>query len=405
MFCAFRLLTADRRAHDEPRSQGAVPLLLALGLSLSGALGACSAEDVGGKGDSESPSTGDDAGSDDDSSGDDDDDDDRSDERNTDDDSSSGGDDDGKKNEDDDDKQDVEECAAIRQDAPPGKGAVDVVFLVDTSGSMLHAITQVAQNLSSFVQSFDDTNADTRVVMITGNDPAAGGAGDNYRFIKSEVDSQVLFETALARFPEYQDFLRSDAATQFVMVTDDEDKLAPEEFKQQMEALLGRSFTQHAIASEDVNGFPCISEALASICPAPIPAVCGAMNIGKAYYSLADQTQGEKMSICKADWSDVFAKLQTAVIEAVPLPCSYALADTESEEFDPAQVSIVYELSDEEQSFPKALTPDRCGDELGWHYDDNENPTTIKLCPAACDLVQSGGSIDIAFGCEPPFFL
>src|SRR5690606_35289363 len=138
----------------------------------------------------------------------------------------------------------------------PGKGAVDAVFLVDTSGSMLHAITQVQMNLASFVQSFDDTNADTRVVMITANDPAAalGGGSGNYRFIRSEVDSQALFTTALTRFPDYQEFLRPDAVTQFVMVTDDDDAVPPDAFKQQMEELLGRPFTQHAIASEDVNG-------------------------------------------------------------------------------------------------------------------------------------------------------
>jgi hypothetical protein len=318
--------------------------------------------------------------------------------------------------EDDDDDgttspQKNEECAAIRKDAPPGKGAVDVVFLVDTSGSMLHAITQVQANLAKFVQSFEQTSADTRVAMITGLDPAAGssiaGDAERYKFIPSPVDSKALFTIAIARFNDYKDFLRPNAVTQFVMVTDDNDLIPPAAFKDEMEKLLGHSFIQHAIASESVNGLPCISEAQLwnPLCVAPIPAVCAAAAVGEAYYSLAEQTQGEKMSICKADWTTVFEQLKKAVVEAVPLPCEYPLAEAD-DEFNPEEVSIVYEGSDKkEQSFPKALTPDRCGDKLGWHYDDNDKPSKIVLCPTACTKVQSGGSIDIALGCPPMIYL
>ena len=38
----------------------------------------------------------------------------------------------------------------------------------------------------------------------------------------------------------------------------------------------------------------------------------------------------------------------------------------------------------------------------GWYYDDNNNPHSIHLCPASCDVVSvdGEGKIDILFGCE-----
>jgi hypothetical protein len=306
-----------------------------------------------------------------------------------------------------------DECAVIKRESPEGRGGVDVVFLLDTSGSMLHATTQVINNLAKFMQEFQGTNADVRVVMITGSDPANGTpvAGDSsrYRFIRSQVDSKALYTVALEKYPQYQDFLRPNAATQFVMITDDNDRIDGAQFRQEMEQRLGRKITQHAIASEaTASGTACYSEAqlwnpLCMTAPLPpIPAVCGAAAIGKRYYDLAAATGGVTASICKEDWGDIFAKLKEAVIEAVPLPCDYPLADASSDEFDADKVQVKYRKgSTPESQFPRATEQPQCGDRTGWYYDDNDAPTTIHLCPAACSAVQEGGSIDLVFGCKP----
>jgi len=303
-------------------------------------------------------------------------------------------------------------CAGIRTDAPPAAG-VDIIFLIDTSGSMLHATMQVQANIAKFVQDFEGSAADTRVVMITGTDPAAGNPlameTDKYRFISSEVDSGALFAVALARFPEYQDFLRPGSAVQFVMITDDQDRVPPPTFAQQMKELLsGREFIQHAVASPAENGLPCISKAQLwnPLCVAPIPAICGAAAIGEAYYTLADDTGGEKLSICEDDWSGVFLKLKEAVIAAVPLPCNYPLAAASTDTFDTEEVAIVYTpASGKDQEFPRASDEAQCGDKVGWHYDDPAKPTTVVLCPKACEAVAAGGSVDIAFGCKPTILI
>jgi hypothetical protein len=304
------------------------------------------------------------------------------------------------------------QCAAIRDHAPPAQG-VDVIFIVDSSGTMLHALTQVQANVASFVKQFEAAGTDIHVIMITALDPAGSSpvASDNekYRFIQTNVIGGGLFNVAINQFPNYADFLRPTAAVQFVMVTSSNDLVSATSFETQMRALLGgRAFTQHAIVSPDVNGLPCISEAQAwnPLCAFPIPAICAALQVGRAYNSLAQATGGQQLSVCKDDWGELFGTLRKAVIDAVPLPCNYPLAASSIKKIDPEKVSVVYTDGDgKDAELPRAEQVAQCEQKLGWYYDDPAAPTRVVLCPAACQTVAAGGSVDIAFGCRPPMIL
>lgn len=305
-------------------------------------------------------------------------------------------------------------CAAIRERAPVGKG-VDVVFVVDSSGTMLHAVTQVQANIADFVADFEAAGADVRVVMITALDPARGSRvaqnREKYLFVRANVRGRSLYAAALDEFADYESFLRPTAAVHFVMVTSSDDAMSASAFQTGMKSLLGgRAFTQHAIASPDANGLPCVSESQSwnPLCafPIPIPAVCGALQVGRAYNSLAASTGGEQLSVCKDDWGDVFAALQQSVIEAVPLPCTFLMPTSDGMDIDPEKVSMFYTTdSAPDEEFPRALEFGQCGDQLGWYFDDPKQPTMLKLCPRACETVAAGGAMDIAFGCFPPTVL
>ena len=293
-------------------------------------------------------------------------------------------------------------CASIRQDAPAGRAPIDVVWLIDTSGSMFDDILQITQNISSFMKGFESSSADTRVAMITAADPALGTPlardAERYRFVPSIVESGLLYTVALFQFESYKDFLRPGAATHFVMVTDDEDKIDAENFRAEMEKKLGHGFVLHAIASPNESGRPCANKSCGGIW---LPLACGAVAVGDNYNELADATEGEKISICTDDWSEILKRLSSAVI-ASALPCTYPLADANSDTFDPARVQVVYTPEGgNDREFPKASSQASCGSKSGWHYDDADLPTSVELCPAACKLVQQGGSIDIALGCPP----
>jgi hypothetical protein len=197
----------------------------------------------------------------------------------------------------------------------------------------------------------------------------------------------------LSNFDSYKSFLRKDAPTHIIVVSDDEANpllggMEPADFKTQMEAKLGHPFIFHAIVADGQNG-------------------CNGASVGTRYLTLADQTKGQKLPICTADWSGLFKKLESAVIESAPLPCDFEIPEAPAgQEGDPNLVDVGFTpTGGQKSSFPKATDASACGDKIGWFYDDNNAPTRIEFCPSACEKVKAGGKLGIAFGCAPPVLL
>jgi hypothetical protein len=280
-----------------------------------------------------------------------------------------------------------EECAAIEKSTPAARTAVDLIFVIDTSGSMLDEREKVRANIAAFMADFESSPADTHVVMVTDSDPASATVDrTKYRFVSSSVDSKVLYATAGATLPFYADSLRPNAVTHMVFISDDNDVFPGDAFRAAMEDTLGHPFTFHAIVATPGGS-------------------CGGLfggGIGTNYTDLADATGGMNLDICAEDYSQVFGELKKGIVDAVPLPCDYPLADAQGSDFDPGKVQMVHTAEGgDPMQFPKATTRDECGDKPGWHYDDEAKPTTVNLCPAACEVVRAGGTIQIVLGCPP----
>ena len=144
-----------------------------------------------------------------------------------------------------------------------------------------------------------------------------------------------------------------------------------------------------------MNGLGCVGA-----CGLPI--LCGAFAPGREYYALSDATGGEKISICVSDWSAVFGPLQKAVIESAPLPCEYALPNPPAgASLDPNKVNVELVVAMQAaQTLPRANGVQACGSERAWFYDDPTTPKQIRMCPAACNALSGGGSLQIKLGCE-----
>jgi hypothetical protein len=130
--------------------------------------------------------------------------------------------------------------------------------------------------------------------------------------------------------------------------------------------------------------------------------VCGGFAPGVQYYWLADQTGGQKISICIADWSMVFGPLQEAVIASAPLPCNYPVPPPPGgSSFDENKVNLEFTATGAMAAavFPRAADEAGCGSELAWFYPP-EGPTELRLCPEACSAAMAGGTIEIALGCD-----
>lgn len=282
---------------------------------------------------------------------------------------------------------------------------VDIIWIVDSSGSMENEAMRVQENLNAFSSAMDAVDLDYRVVMITTSSfvsvPPPLGTGPRYRLLDRGVDSHESLQALLDEFPRYGDFLRAAATTHFVVVTDDESDLEPDTFLGRMRDLLGKTFVFHAIASERVApGFTNPTGACVTSTGFPPE---GAANPGDRYYQLARDTGGLTFSICTSDWSSLFRDLTTVVAVPTPLPCSYEIPPPPmGMSFDRNRVNVVYTPSSTgaADTIPSVGSSDRCGAE-GWYYDDPANPSVILLCPSSCTLLGSdpGGRVNIAYGC------
>jgi hypothetical protein len=319
-------------------------------------------------------------------------------------------------------------CVGTAVSAPASMPRVDIVWIVDASGSMLDEQMKIGANLTQFADAIAQQSIDAHIVMLTTSaaipvicpvvspDPLAGSAlaGDpRYRFIDTRVDSQNPLDIAVSSFPSYSDFLRPDAATHFVFVTDDEStyKLLPTPaersatFLTDMGQLLGKQFMLHTISSEGPTPCSdpmCMPDPSTGICVF-VMLGCGAAAAGNTYYSLAGMTGGLSASICQSDWRAIFEPLSAVVIESAPLPCNYAIpAAPTGETLDPTKVNVNYLAPNQasELVFPKVQDQAACGTNSGWHYDKVDQPSEVLLCPEACSQVAAGGTINIAFGCE-----
>jgi hypothetical protein len=178
-----------------------------------------------------------------------------------------------------------------------------------------------------------------------------------------------------------------------------------------MKRLLGKDFVAHTISSEDAGGgLPCGANMDPGNCNLlgidlgiQVVGICGAAAPGLTYYKLADLTKGIKLSICLADWTQVFGPLTKAVIKSAPLPCNYVIPPPPGQRaLDPQKVNVTYfpPAGAAKQALPKAESLTGCGENRAWAYDKQNNPKEVLLCPKTCDLVAVGGTISISFGCE-----
>lgn len=294
-------------------------------------------------------------------------------------------------------------CASVSVTADPITAPVDVVWVIDSSGSMRDEARRVQDNMNRFSTDISSSGVDHHVVVIT--DPAyvtvpppLGTDAERYRFVARDVGSEEPLQRLLSELPRYRDFLRPGASTHFIVVTDDDSDMSASAFESQMTSALGHGFTLHAIASPGDQLFPCLG-GLAGIAAAP----------GREYWTLASRTGGLRVSICTSDWSALFTELRDAVVVSAALPCLFSVpAAPAGMTFDRDLVNVVFTPdAGIERTIPRVDGPSACAARGGWYYDDSASPSEILLCSATCDEVgttTTAGRIDIALGCETVLF-
>lgn len=324
-----------------------------------------------------------------------------------------------------------ENCVATKAVAPPASNPkIDIVWVVDTSGSMFGEQKLIKDNLAAFADSISKANLDLNIIMVSESptlipigfqfgicpelppDPLTGSPlqmDPRYHFVRTRVDSPEPLTVAVQRYPEYSKFLRPDSSVHYIFVTDDDARYAggdaagrARQFQMDMTQRLGRPFRAHIIASpvgQRCSNPNCMPDPNMLIC-ALVDATCTAAGGGDTYYSLAPLTQGLSASICEADWTKIFAAFQENIIKSAPLPCDYAIPPPpKGDTLNPSKVNVGYTPpGGSEELLRKVADANACGTSAGWYYD--QGVTKVLLCPTACTKASQGGSMNIAFGCN-----
>lgn len=303
-------------------------------------------------------------------------------------------------------------CTGRPYEAVEAFAPADIVWVVDTSGSMSDEAARVQENMQTFATQIGSVGIDWHVVMISTqafvNVPEPLASDPRYLLLDRDVSSNEPLQALLDEFPRYSGFLRRGALLHFVAVTDDESNLSWESFRDQMRRNIGRNFVFHTISSELAgppsfmypDGQPCTTSS-------GFPPE-GAAAPGIEYWDLAAATGGLTFSICTpaAEWSALFDRLTAAIAVPMTIPCEYAIPDPPpGETLDFGLVNVRFETSPggASQVFPYVGTPDGADcSTAGWYYDDTDAPTRIILCPNACTVVSGApeGRVDVELGCE-----
>jgi hypothetical protein len=309
-------------------------------------------------------------------------------------------------------------CDGIRREAMNTVAPIDIIWVIESSGSMDGEARLVQDNMNRFAAAISASGIDYHVIVITdpsfvtvppplGTDPA------RYLFINQGVGSNAALQTLIAQYPAYMHFLGRPggipAITHFVVVTDDESDLDAGSFQTMMEGLLGHTFDAHAVASPDETHSigPCPFCVTEDGCTGPGG---DAADIGRQYITLTAATGGQFFSICTENWTMLFDTLAAAVGVPMPLPCAYEIPPPPPEmTFDRNRVNVLYTPGGSTTGTIIPYIPGgsgACPPTGGWYYDNPDAPMQILLCPGSCDIVSmdTTGTVDIQLGCETVIF-
>ena len=290
-------------------------------------------------------------------------------------------------------------CVATEAEAKNKLLPVDIIWFVDTSGSMDFETKTVQNNLNAFAQSISKSGLDYRVVMVAGSGdicvPAPlGGAGckdgPRYKHIKLSVGSRDGLQKLIQAYPQYQSFLRPDSLKHFVAVTDDNSKKSDSWFTSQIASLKSPGFPKgfyfHSIvAYGPIFWIGCITGA----------------QVGTVYLALTAATKGTKAEVCATNWNPIFAALAKGVTANTKLPCTYAIPSPgKGKTVDPNKVNVSYTPpKGKPQKIPKIKNAAACTGAPGWYYDNETKPTAVTLCPSLCKSLGKG-KVKVLFGCK-----
>ncbi len=279
-------------------------------------------------------------------------------------------------------------------------GKVDIVWWIDTSGSMSQEAKYLNSNINAFAQFIAAAKVDFRMILV-GNgfgicvQPPLGGPGcsngPQFQHVKTTIGSTNGHSVLMSSYTQWKGFLRTDATKNFVAVTDDNSSTAAQWFIDQLQVkdpvqfpktpLVPYGFVYHSIVGYETK----------SDCPT-------IAKKGAVYLDLTAKTGGAKFKICETNWAPIFQALAKSVAQTAKPGCDYPIPYPSGVKPNP-YLGLSYVAKDDLFDVPKAPGNTCPSNGVGFVVDKTAAPTSITLCPASCDLLKGGGNIQFDFGC------
>jgi len=345
-------------------------------------------------------------------------------------------------------------CAEAQSQATLVKEPVDIVVVLDNSGSMDEELDAVERNINvSFAEILTDGAVDYRMILISrhrkeARNPGNPGAEDtsvcieaplsglaacpspnpvfSQRFfqyftkIESNDSFDVMLDTYAAPFAVgFEDradqapngwsvWLRPGAKKVFLEMTDDNENMpvetfllgltaaGPEHFGTDPEApnLVFHSIIGVAEKATPTDPYLPTEPVTTDRCPS-------VTSEGRTYQELSILTGGLRFPLCGFDAYDVvFRRIAEDVVTRVLIACDFAIpAPPPGKDLELEKVAVNYTAGDGsgEERFLQAQTPTDCGPDAFYI-----EAGRIVLCPEACSIVQADGMarVDVEFTCE-----
>ena len=264
----------------------------------------------------------------------------------------------------------------LRQEVGVATGQVDVVWGVDTSGSMLEESQAVRENINAFSEQIVAAKIDMHVVMLatypvcfanqptvctpgvcvgaplgSGQCPGDSKPPNFFHHPEAEVSSNDGAVVFVNRFPDYRHMLRPNSIKYLVIVTDDDSTGRP----------TGPAGAYADNPDRFIADYTALDPMMRSASGAPAWKMSGmyahtvcvnAAAVGRFWKSVIDKTGGVHGDICRCPAGEqatcaqafkvLFESLAATIVTAAkPLECEYAIPpEPEGQTFDWTKVDL-----------------------------------------------------------------